>query len=632
MAPSSPRSRSRGSLHLQAEEDIVQEEAAELLHEYIHPHHYQEETLVDEPDSGDDTRRSEQRHLPWWRRPSPWWLLVATPLSTIAMSATLAPKVGIYQLLVCSVQKPEIFEHTPILPNLLLQEYSIGKTTFPPSFDIALGNTSAPDTSECATDPVVAAEVAKLSTVITTTMGILGCLTTAWWGSVSDRFGRTRILGLTLFGLLVNDLIFLFVTLNRGRVPGGYWFLVLGAVLEGLAGGFSTGSATSHAYLADTTSSSERSRIFSLFLGVVFTGLGLGPALGGLMIRYTHNTLSVFYMATGFHAIYTILAWVFLPESLTKAQMESASVRYDEAIRLQQEQESTILSRFSRVFSFMKPLAIFYPQPVETTANSSKGRKRDWNLLLLAAAYGFTISIMASNFFTFQYLTAQFNWTPEIVGYLLTINGVTRALHLALFLPLAIKVVKFFTKRSRAPETVPLLDTSPKQHSVSFDISLARVSLLIDVIGYAGLPFAPTGFIFTLFTMVCSFGTAFSPAVQSTALELYTRKIGGRNESGKLFGALSVVQALAGQILGPSLYGTVYMKTVGTFPKAIFFVSITNLLISFICLGLVRLPEHVRADEEDTVVNVVAEARDATVVDGEALARHRKKDTSTSDS
>ena len=42
-----------------------------------------------------------------------------------------------------------------------------------------------PNQRVCAADPTVQAVVAKLNTAMTTSMGILACMTTAWWGSVS---------------------------------------------------------------------------------------------------------------------------------------------------------------------------------------------------------------------------------------------------------------------------------------------------------------------------------------------------------------------------------------------------------------------------------------------------------------
>lgn len=53
-------------------EGFIGEEAVELLHEFVHPHHTTVETL------GDVERRIQQAEveyttLPWWRTPSPWW-------------------------------------------------------------------------------------------------------------------------------------------------------------------------------------------------------------------------------------------------------------------------------------------------------------------------------------------------------------------------------------------------------------------------------------------------------------------------------------------------------------------------------------------------------------------------------
>jgi hypothetical protein len=46
------------------------------------------------------------------------------------------------------------------------------------------------------------------------------------------------------------------------------------------------------------------------------------------------------------------------------------------------------------------------------------------------------------------------------------------------------------------------------------------------------------------------------------------------------------------QILGPALYGLVYIKTVAINPRAIFLVSVVTVSIALILLGLVRLPNE----------------------------------------
>jgi hypothetical protein len=120
---------------------------------------------------------------------------------------------------------------------------------------------------------------------------------------------------------------------------------------------------------------------------------------------------------------------------------------------------------------------------------------------------------------------------------------------------------------------------------------------------------ARTGWQFTIFGVLGAFGLGFNPAMQSVTLALYTRR--GGTEAGRLFGALSVIQAFAyvpvlffgfdtilkyfiffsSQILGPALYGFIYARTVATFPRTIFFVTVVAVVISFILLLLVRLPE-----------------------------------------
>lgn len=45
------------------------------------------------------------------------------------------------------------------------------------------------------------------------------------------------MLGITVFGLLLNDFNFIFVTLFFRHLPGNYWFLLVGPVVEGCVGG-----------------------------------------------------------------------------------------------------------------------------------------------------------------------------------------------------------------------------------------------------------------------------------------------------------------------------------------------------------------------------------------------------------
>ncbi|KAF5358151.1 hypothetical protein D9756_001317 [Leucocoprinus leucothites] len=620
----------------QAEELILpegfSEQTAELLEEFVHPHQHDaratEDTLTGEEWSDED-EREKMRNLPWWKRPTPWWLICALPFTAIAMASTLAPRIEVYTILACRLLRPDIY-HDESLSVL------------------DLTSTLAPTRGQlCAADPVVQAAVAKFAAAMSTSMGVLSCLTTGWWGAFSDRYGRNRVMGISLLGLLLTDFNFIFVLHYPDLVPGGYWFLLFGPLVEGSLGGFTGGVAAIHAYQADVTTGDNRSRIFSLGLGLMFTGIAIGPTLGSLLIRSTGHILSVFYGAMVVHVLYAILIWFILPQSLSLSYRLRARETYARRKRQGASERTDRLSvrallLFKRLFSFLAPLAVFAPV-IQEASNPLKKQKRDWNLTIIGAAYMITISVMGSYNYTFQYAAATFGWTSEILGYWLSLVGAARAVFLALILPVVIKLLKpepiVIEIPQTASESTPLLSSSdtPRDvptkkkelHSPAFDLGLTRVSVAIEAIAYTCMGLAPTALAFTVFGMVNSIGTAFSPAIQSATLALYMQR--GNKESGKLFGALSVLQALGSQILGPSLYGFVYVKTVATYPRTIFFVSVITFVISSLLLACVRLPKtpfpntakavNAEADPEEPDAEsrgMNAGGRDSTLVEVDA--------------
>jgi len=97
-------------------------------------------------------------------------------------------------------------------------------------------------------------------------------------------------------------------------------------------------------------------------------------------------------------------------------------------------------------------------------------------------------------------------------------------------------------QQSDSPTSTPAPKQSKEIHSPSFDLGLARISLLIDIVAYVLMGLSPTAMAFTGSSLLGSFGAGFSPAAQSVTTALYARR--GGTEIGRLFGALSVIQAL----------------------------------------------------------------------------------------
>ena len=169
----------------------------------------------------------------------------------------------------------------------------------------------------------------------------------------------------------------------------------IGILLSGLP----TVSAAIHAYAADCTDAHGRSRIFALFVGIMFLGTALGPTLGGLLIKYTGNLIIVWYLALTIHVCYACMIWFVIPESLTKEKMAESKRLYVEELSLGSGRS---VSWVKRIFGFLAPLNVFLVQP--KGVNPLKKMKGMWNLPLIAVSYGLTTMLYVSRFMSFWFV------------------------------------------------------------------------------------------------------------------------------------------------------------------------------------------------------------------------------------
>ena len=241
--------------------------------------------------------------------------------------------------------------------------------------------------------------------------------------------------------VLSSDIIFLCTAKFPHVVPGGYRFLIIGPLFDGLLGGMPTLSATNNAYIADCTPDGTRAQIYSRIMGVLMLGLAIGPVLGSAIIRRAHDVLAVFYFSTVLHSCMFFVVLFLLPESLSVAarsqlvkQAEDrrlAATERDEAER-RWEGESDALcggeandneaddvnasgwSRLAsdrtirqsrgalrrtlrRAFGFLSPLEIFLPGFTDGSADDQAADKArrwpNWNLTLLAIGFSFSLCL-----------------------------------------------------------------------------------------------------------------------------------------------------------------------------------------------------------------------------------------------
>ncbi|KAF7323613.1 MFS domain-containing protein [Mycena kentingensis (nom. inval.)] len=503
------------------------------------------------PPSRTPTEHSVELCKARWRQPSAWWLVFLAPFSLFVQTATAGVSLELYTNLVC--------EH---LSAAQAVPFSLG---------------------DCPRD-AVDAEVTKLTTATATITGLLSFVTAAWWGSFSDRHGRTRMVGIASIGHALSLAITILVAQASHHLPGGYWFAVLAPIVTGVLGGMTSETTALHAYVADIAAPADRSRIFSLVMGAILLGVGVGPVIGSLVLRLTQNVLFVFYFAAALRLFHLLIVWTVFPESLTTEQMLGSMARHREALG-----NGGVLRG---LIALVKPLEIFWP------SRHPDRPRREWNLLLLATVEGLMNLVGGSVLSQLLYAIHVFGWGGEYLGYCISSIGFTRAVFLVGILPVVIKYGKAEKQPAASDEAQPLLsnETGPahtRPRASKFDLSLARVSIAVSALTFALLPFAQTTVVFILFLSLGSFASGMSPALNSVALELYTHQVGvdGAAESGKLFGALGVVQALLGSTIGPSFYGAIYATTLKTAPKTLFFVALGNAALALVVLMFVRLPK-----------------------------------------
>lgn len=82
------------------------------------------------------------------------------------------------------------------------------------------------------------------------------------------------------------------------------------------------------------------------------------------------------------------------------------------------------------------------------------------------------------------------------------------------------------------------------------------------------------------------------------------------------------------QILGPALYGFVYIKTVAINPRVIFLVSVVTVSVSFFLLGFVRLPSE-KDYRRESIADV--EEQEASTSEGGPSRTHAHDSTLVED-
>lgn len=131
-------------------------------------------------------------------------------------------------------------------------------------------------------------------------------------GALSDRYGRKRIIvfGLSMFCL--SQFLFAWGT--------ELWLLYLSRLIGGVGIAFTSPAIT--AYVADTTTESDRGKGMSWISAAMTSGIVIGPGIGGLLAGYGLHI--PFYFAAAASALAMLASILILPETRSPEAMAAA--------------------------------------------------------------------------------------------------------------------------------------------------------------------------------------------------------------------------------------------------------------------------------------------------------------------
>jgi MFS transporter, DHA1 family, tetracycline resistance protein len=290
-------------------------------------------------------------------------------------------------------------------------------------------------------------------------------------GSLSDKYGRRPVLLISLLGFGI-DYLFM------GFAPN-IWWLFISRVIAGITGASLT---TASAYIADVSTNETRAKNFGL-IGAAF-GLGfiIGPSLGGML---AHFGLRVpFYVAAAFCLLNALYGYFVLPESLSKDNRRSFEWKRANPLGSLKH-----LKKYPSVLGLMGSIFLVY-----TAAHALQS--------------------------TWTYINIErFNWSPDKLGYSLTVVGAMTALVQGV-------LIRFVNPKLGNEKSV-------------------YIGLSIYSLGMLAFAFANQSWMMFVFMIPYCLGGIAGPALQAILAGHVPR-----NEQGELQGALTSTVSLT-SIIGP---------------------------------------------------------------------------------
>ena len=416
--------------------------------------------------------------------------------------------------------------------------------------------------------PEVQSLVSKFQLYGSLISGILSAIISPKLGTLSDRYGRTKLICVSIVGMILNEMMTILVATYPDMVSVNW--ILLGFLFDGLGGSFIAAMALSYAYASDCTMPEKRNVVFGYYHASLFAGIALGPILAGSIVKASGKLLTPFYIALALHVAILLSLLFVVPESLTKKRQLAACEKMNSKHHVEGASQSWVsaIARTTKTSNFLAPLTVLWP----TGPGTYPAVRR--NLVLIAAVDTTMFGVaMGSMTVILLYSKSMFGWdTFETTVFVSVVNS-CRVIILLALLPAVSRLIRG-----------PVDTTAKPKNSGSdlLDLNIIRTAILFDFLGYVGYTLVRTGPLFILCGAIAAIGGMGSPTLQAALT-----KHAPPEKTGQILGAMGLLHASA-RVVAPIIFNLIFAKTVGKYTQTVFVCLAATFGLAFLISWFIR--------------------------------------------
>ncbi|KAM7221105.1 Major facilitator superfamily domain containing protein [Rhypophila decipiens] len=392
--------------------------------------------------------------------------------------------------------------------------------TAPPSPPDDENNPSSPPPSECKSSPLVQAEFSIINSWSVVLQLLPGLVMAVPMGLLADKHGRTVVMALCMAGMTLGYGFSILVCSVPDFFGGSLRWTWAGSVFNFLGGGMTVFSAMVFSMLADVSGEGERSTAFSYLTAGMHAGAIIAPPATYWLMKVGGDWTCV-YVGLSILVLAIIFA-LCLPETLR-------SRPYSE----EEEEPPPFSSNGAIKPGLVKPKDLLLPK-MKTGLRQFRDFLRLFhtNLILFMASILLTTFGRDAQTVLMQYVTVKFGWSWSEAGLIQSIQSITTLTLLTVLLPLASYLLLEY--RHILPPIIRII-----RGTQSRDLTLARVSILLQTLGAFLTGFSPSAGVLIPSVIVSSLGTGFNILVRGLMTTMLLSSSSSSSSEGPSYTSLS---------------------------------------------------------------------------------------------